>query len=50
MSVLGKIKIKDALSTLALTEGILRNKLRDQKNIVLIRDESERRNKNKHFI
>jgi DNA polymerase elongation subunit (family B) len=41
MSVLGKIKIKDALSTLALTEGILRNKLRDQKNIVLIRNESE---------
>jgi len=40
MSVLGKIKIKDALSTLALTEGILRNKLRDQKNIVLVRDES----------
>jgi len=40
MSVLGKIKIKDALSTLALTEGILRNKLRYQKNIVLVRDES----------
>jgi len=40
MSVLGKIKIKDAFSTLALTEGILRNKLRDQKNIVLVRDES----------
>lgn len=40
MSVLGKIKIKDALSTLALTEGILRNKLRDQKNVVLVRDES----------
>lgn len=39
MSVLGKIKIKDALSTLALTEGILRNKLRDQKNVVLVRDE-----------
>jgi len=40
MSVLGKIKIKDAQSTLALTEGILRNKLRDQKNVVLVRDES----------
>jgi DNA polymerase elongation subunit (family B) len=39
MAVLGKIKIKDALSTLALTEGILREKLRDQKNVVLIRDE-----------
>lgn len=39
MAVLGKIKIKDAISTLALTEGILRNKLRDKKNIVLVRDE-----------
>ena len=39
MSVLGKIKVKDAISTLALTEGILREKLRDQKNIVLVRDE-----------
>jgi len=41
MAVLGKIKIKDAISTLALTEGILREKLRDQKNIVLVRDERE---------
>lgn len=39
MAVLGKIKVKDAFSTLALTEGILREKLRDQKNIVLVRDE-----------
>jgi len=39
MAVLGKIKIKDAFSTLALTEGILREKLRDQKNVVLVRDE-----------
>lgn len=39
MAVLGKIKVKDAISTLALTEGILREKLREQKNIVLIRDE-----------
>jgi len=39
MAVLGKIKVKDAISTLALTEGILREKLRDQKNIVLVRDE-----------
>jgi DNA polymerase elongation subunit (family B) len=39
MAVLGKIRIKDAISTLALTEGILREKLRDQKNIVLVRDE-----------
>jgi DNA polymerase elongation subunit (family B) len=39
MAVLGKIKIKDAISTLALTEGILREKLREQKNIVLVRDE-----------
>ena len=41
MGVLGKIRIKDALSTLALTEGILRNKLRDQKNIVLIREDKD---------
>lgn len=40
MAVLGKIKIKDAISTLALTEGILREKLRDQKNIILVREES----------
>ena len=39
MAVLGKIKVKDAISTLALTEGILREKLRDQKNIVLVREE-----------
>jgi DNA polymerase elongation subunit (family B) len=39
MAVLGKIKIKDAISTLALTEGILREKLRNQKNVVLVRDE-----------
>jgi len=39
MAVLGKIKVKDAISTLALTEGILREKLRDQKNVVLVRDE-----------
>ena len=39
MAVLGKIKVKDAISTLALTEGILREKLREQKNIVLVRDE-----------
>lgn len=41
MAVLGKIKIKDAISTLALTEGILREKLRDQKNIVLVRDDQQ---------
>lgn len=39
MAVLGKIRIKDAISTLALTEGILREKLRNQKNIVLVREE-----------
>ena len=41
MAVLGKIRVKDAISTLALTEGILREKLRDQKNIVLVREERE---------
>jgi len=41
MAVLGKIKVKDSLSTLALTEGILREKLRDQKNVVLVRDEHD---------
>ena len=41
MAVLGKIRVKDGLSTLALTEGILREKLRDQKNIVLVREERE---------
>ncbi|MCK9416371.1 hypothetical protein M0Q97_06910 [Candidatus Dojkabacteria bacterium] len=46
MAVLGKIKIKDAISTLALTEGILREKLRTQKNIVLVRDEQDEYNDN----
>lgn len=38
MAVLGKIRVKDAMSTLALTEGILREKLRVQKNIILVKD------------
>jgi len=35
ISTLSKIKVLDAFSTLAVTEGIIREKLRDQKNIVL---------------
>lgn len=35
ISTLSKIKVLDAFSTLAVTEGIIREKLRDQKNIIL---------------
>lgn len=35
ISTLSKIKVLDAFSTLAVTEGIIREKLKDRKNIVL---------------
>lgn len=35
ISTLSKIKTLDAFSTIAVTEGIIREKLRDQKNIIL---------------
>jgi DNA polymerase elongation subunit (family B) len=37
----GNITIQNALSTLAVTEGILRKKFRDQKNIILCRFEQD---------
>ena len=35
ISTLSKIKVLDAFSTLPVTEGIIREKLKDIKNIVL---------------
>ena len=40
IATLSRITVTTALSTLAVTEGILRKKLRDQKNIVLIKNDS----------
>lgn len=41
IATLSKIKATDAYNTLPITEGILRKKLRDDKNIVLVKDESK---------
>ena len=40
IATLSRITVTTALSTLAVTEGILRKKLRDQKNIVLVKNDS----------
>ena len=40
VSSVAKIKTLDAFSTLAVTEGILRDKMRDQKNIIFCKDEN----------
>jgi DNA polymerase elongation subunit (family B) len=42
ISVLSKIKTLDAFSTLPVTEGILREKMRDEKNVVFVKDDSKR--------
>ena len=41
IATLSRIPVTTAFSTLAVTEGILRKKLRDEKNIILCRDETE---------
>jgi len=38
ISTLAKIRILDAVSTLRVTEGVLRNDFRDKKNIVLVKE------------
>jgi len=38
ISTLAKIRILDAVSTLRVTEGVLRNDFRDKKHIVLVKD------------
>jgi DNA polymerase elongation subunit (family B) len=40
--VLSKIKVQDAFNTLPVTEGILRGKMRDEKNVVFVKDDSKR--------
>jgi len=40
MATKSKVTVQNGFSTLAITEGILRNKLKDQKNIVLCRDDN----------
>ena len=42
ISVLSKIKTLDAFNTLPVTEGILRSKMRDEKNVVFVKDDSKR--------
>lgn len=41
ISTLSRTTVASALSTLSITEGILRKKLRDQKNIVLVKNEDQ---------
>jgi DNA polymerase elongation subunit (family B) len=42
VATLSKIKATDAFNTLPITEGILREKLRNEKNIVFVKDESKK--------
>ncbi len=42
ISVLSKIRVLDAFNTLPVTEGILRSKMRDEKNVVFVKDDSKR--------
>ena len=43
IATLSRTNVTKALSTLSITEGILRKKLRDQKNIVLVKNEDSSR-------
>lgn len=42
ISVLSKIKVLDGFNTLPVTEGILRGKMRKEKNIVFVKDDSKK--------
>lgn len=42
ISVLSKNKVLDAFNTLPVTEGILRSKMRNEKNVVFVKDDSKR--------
>jgi len=42
ISVLSKIKVLDAFNTLPVTEGILRSKMRDEKNVVFVKDDTKK--------
>lgn len=44
ISVLSKNKVLDAFNTLPVTEGILRSKMRNEKNVVFVKDDSKRDN------
>lgn len=41
IATLSRIKATDAFSTLPVTEGILRDKLRDEKNILFVKDDTK---------
>lgn len=47
MATLGRITAKNAISTLALTEGILRKKLKEKKNILLCKKTEDSENDSK---
>lgn len=42
ISTLSRIKVQDAFTTLQVTEGILRGKMREEKNIVFVKEEFDR--------
>jgi len=42
ISTLSKIKTLDGFNTLPVTEGILRSKMRDEKNVVFVKDDTKR--------
>jgi DNA polymerase elongation subunit (family B) len=41
IATLSKIKVIDAFNTLPITEGILREKMRDEKNVVFVKDDNK---------
>ena len=41
IATLSKIRVVDAFATLAVTEGILREKMRNEKNIVFVKDDNK---------
>jgi len=42
IATLSKIRVPDAFTTLTVTEGILREKMRNEKNVVFVKDDSKR--------
>ena len=42
IATLSKVRVTDAYNTLPVTEGILRQKMRDEKNVVFVKDDSKR--------
>ena len=42
IATLSKVRVTDAYNTLPVTEGILRQKMRDEKNVVFVKDDSKK--------